>query len=243
MRSSRLYTPQALVPGTELELEPDASHYLLRVLRLPVGAALLLFNGDGREYLAELVAAGKKQARVRVLESRETATESPLHTTLALGLSRGERMDYAIQKSTELGVSRVVPLFTDYSEVKLDEERAEKRLAHWRQVAISACEQCGRVVPPRIEAPRKLEDWLQADPGGLKLVCDLRQESQLPAAAPTQGVVLLIGPEGGLSDAEISRARAAGYQGLALGPRVLRTETAPVAALSLLQYLWGDLAR
>jgi len=99
------------------------------------------------------------------------------------------------------------------------------------------------VVPPRIEAPRKLEDWLQADPGGLKLVCDLRQESQLPAAAPTQGVVLLIGPEGGLSDAEISRARAAGYQGLALGPRVLRTETAPVAALSLLQYLWGDLAR
>lgn len=243
MRSSRLFTPQALVPGNELDLEPEASHYLLRVLRLPLGAALLLFNGDGREYPAELIAAGKKQARVRVLESRDTATESPLHTTLALGLSRGERMDYAIQKSTELGVSRLVPLFTDYSEVKLDGERAEKRLAHWRQVAISACEQCGRVVPPQIEAARKLEDWLQADPGGLKLVCDLRQESQLPTAAPPQGVVLLIGPEGGLSDAEIARARAAGYQGLALGPRVLRTETAPVAALSLLQYLWGDLAR
>lgn len=242
MRISRLFTPQALQPGSELNLEAEASHYLLRVLRLPVGAALLLFNGDGSEYSARLSAAGKKQATVQVLERRSVATESPLHTVLGLGLSRGERMDFAIQKSTELGVKAIVPLFTEHGEVKLDEARAEKRLAHWRQVAISACEQCGRVVPPRIDAPVKLEDWLQHCPAGLKLVCDQRQERGLPAMAPPEGVVLLIGPEGGLSEREIALARGSGFQGIALGPRVFRTETAPLAALSVIQYLWGDLA-
>lgn len=242
MRLSRLFTLQDLQPGSELNLEAEASHYLLRVLRLPVGAALLLFNGDGSEYRAELSAAGKKQATVRVLEQHAVQTESRLHTVLGLGLSRGERMDFAIQKSTELGVSLIVPLFTEHGEVKLDEARAEKRLAHWRQVAISACEQCGRVVPPRIDAPVKLEDWLPGDHAGLKLVCDQRQERGLPVQAPPEGVVLLIGPEGGLSEREIALARGAGFQGIALGPRVFRTETAPVAALSVIQYLWGDLA-
>lgn len=242
MRVSRLFTPQALEPGSETSLDAEASHYLLRVLRLPVGAPLLLFNGDGSEYSAELSAAGKKQATVRVLGKHAVHTESQLHTVLGLGLSRGERMDLAIQKSTELGVNRVVPLFTEHCEVKLDDARAEKRLAHWRQVAISACEQCGRVIPPQIEAPWKLEDWLQASPAGLKLVCDQRQAQGLPEQAPAEGVVLLIGPEGGLSDREVAQARAAGFQGLALGPRVFRTETAPVAALSVIQYLWGDLA-
>src|SRR5690606_10477324 len=184
MRISRLFTPQALQPGSELNLEAEASHYLLRVLRLPVGAALLLFNGDGSEYSARLSAAGKKQATVQVLERRSAATESPLLTVLGLGLSRGERMDLAIQKSTELGVNLIVPLFTEHGEVKLDEARTEKRLAHWRQVAISASEQCGRVVPPRIDAPVKLEDWLQHSPAGLKLVCDQRQERGLPVQAP-----------------------------------------------------------
>lgn len=242
MRVSRLFTPQVLQPGTQVSLDAEASHYLLRVLRLPVGAALLLFNGDGSEYRAELSEAGKKQAAVHVLERLAAATESPLHTVLGLGLSRGERMDYAIQKSTELGVSRIVPLFTATCEVKLDASRAGKRLAHWQQVAISAAEQCGRVQPPEVVAPQKLEEWLASPLAGLKLVCDQRQERGLPPQAPPEGVVLLIGPEGGLSEREVAQARAAGFQGLALGPRVFRTETAPVAALSVIQYLWGDLA-
>jgi 16S rRNA (uracil1498-N3)-methyltransferase len=149
-------------------------------------------------------------------------------------------MDYAIQKSTELGVKVIAPLFTEYCEVKLDPERSEKRLAHWQQLAISACEQCGRVCPPRIEAPQALSNWLAATPPSLKLLLDHQQQEALPDTAPEEGVVLLIGPEGGFSEHEIALARRAGFRGIALGPRVLRTETAPVAALSVIQYLWGD---
>jgi 16S rRNA (uracil1498-N3)-methyltransferase len=238
MRNPRIYTPQPLAAGADVELDAQRSHYLLRVLRLPLGASLRLFNGDGLEYPAVLAAASKKFATVSLATPLAVATESPLHTVLGLGISRGERMDYAIQKSTELGVSVIVPLLTEHCEVKLSGERVDKRLEHWRQVSISACEQCGRVCPPRIETPLVLTEWLGSELPPLKLLFDHQQDGVLPSARPEQGVALLIGPEGGFSEAEIALARDAGFTGIALGARVLRTETAPVAALAVLQYLW-----
>jgi 16S rRNA (uracil1498-N3)-methyltransferase len=240
MRISRIHTPQALQAGVEIALDEQRSHYLLRVLRLPLGANLIVFNGNGLEYPAVLTAADKKVARITLAAALTPATESSLHTVLGLGISRGERMDYAIQKSTELGVSVIVPLLTEHCEVKLDGERVEKRLEHWRQISISACEQCGRVRLPRIETPQPLATWVQSNPAGLKLLLDHQQVSRLPATRPAQGVALLIGPEGGLSESEIAKAKASGFIGIALGTRVLRTETAPVVALSVLQYLWGS---
>jgi 16S rRNA (uracil1498-N3)-methyltransferase len=239
MRLSRVYTPQALASGSRISLDEQRSHYLGRVLRLGPGARVQLFNGDGREYPAEITAVSKKAVELQLGAALEPDTESPLHTVLGLGISRGERMDYAIQKSTELGVSVIVPLFTEHCEVRLDGERQDKRLEHWRGVAISACEQCGRVRPPLIETPRSLAEWVSSAPAGLKLLFDHTQQSALPAERPQQGVALLIGPEGGLAPGEITKALDAGFRGIALGKRIFRTETAPVAALSVLQYLWG----
>lgn len=239
MRLSRLYTPQPLAAGSSTELDEQRSHYLSRVLRLGVGARINVFNGDGQEFPAELTTVGKKSVQLLLGEPFTPGTESPLHTVLGLGISRGERMDYAIQKSTELGVSVIVPLFTEHCEVRLDGERQDKRLDHWRGVAISACEQCGRVRPPVIEAPQTLAQWVASAPAGLKLLFDHTQTAGLPASRPEQGVALLIGPEGGLAPGEITKALDAGFTGIALGKRIFRTETAPVAALSVLQYLWG----
>jgi 16S rRNA (uracil1498-N3)-methyltransferase len=238
MRISRVFTAQSLQGNSETELTGDTAHYLGKVLRLAPGAALKLFNGDGHEYHAVINTITKQCIRVTLGDQLTPATESPLHTVLALGISRGERMDYAIQKSTELGVSVVVPLFTEHCEVKLQGERVDKRQQHWQQIAVSACEQCGRVKVPQILAPLSLGEWLPTANTALKLVLDHEEQGKLPAARP-EGVSLLIGPEGGLSSAEIAQAKAAGFAGLALGNRVLRTETAPVAALSVLQYLWG----
>jgi 16S rRNA (uracil1498-N3)-methyltransferase len=239
VRLSRLYTPQPLATDAVVDLDESRSHYLSRVLRLTVGARVNVFNGDGREFPAELTAVGKKQVQLQLGQPFTPDTESPLHTVLGLGISRGERMDYAIQKSTELGVSVIVPLFSEHCEVRLDGERQDKRLEHWRGVAISACEQCGRVKPPLIEAPQPLTQWVASNPAELKLLFDHTQATGLPTTPPPQGVALLIGPEGGLAPAEIDKALAAGFTGIALGKRIFRTETAPVAALSVLQYLWG----
>jgi 16S rRNA (uracil1498-N3)-methyltransferase len=239
MRISRIHTPQPLQAGVEVTLDEQRSHYLTRVLRLPLGASLIVFNGDGLEYPATLNSADKKYTRIVLAEPVQPNTESALHTVLGLGISRGERMDYAIQKSTELGVSVITPLLTEHCEVKLSGERIEKRLEHWRQISISACEQCGRVRLPVIESPQPLASWLRSEPAGLKLLFDHTQAAPLPKAKPDNGVALLIGPEGGFSDSELAQAHAAGFTGIALGTRVLRTETAPVAALAVLQYLWG----
>lgn len=238
MRISRVFTAQSLQANSEAALDGDTAHYLGKVLRLAPGAVLKLFNGDGYEYPAAIRAVTKHSVLVALGDAHVPATESPLHSVLALGISRGERMDYAIQKSTELGVSVVVPLFTEHCEVKLQGERSDKRQQHWQQIAISACEQCGRVRVPQIVAPLLLADWLPTATTALKLVLDHEEQGALPTARP-EGVSLLIGPEGGLSPAEIAQAKAAGFNGLALGSRVLRTETAPVAALSVLQFLWG----
>jgi 16S rRNA (uracil1498-N3)-methyltransferase len=239
MRISRIFCTQVLRSGSDVVLEGQSAHYLGKVLRLPAGASLVLFNGDGHEYAATITAVDKKTCTLQVGAATSPATESQLHTVLGLGISRGERMDYAIQKSTELGVSVIAPLFTEHCEVRLNEERREKRQEHWQQIAISACEQSGRVRVPEVLAPQALAAWVNSKPAELCLLFDHEQAAVLTGPRPAGGVALLIGPEGGLSSAEIGMAVAAGFSGVALGKRVLRTETAPVAALSVLQYLWG----
>lgn len=240
MRIPRVYTPEPLSVGTTITLEGPAAHYLLRVLRLQPGRELVLFNGTGGEYPARVVNTTKKQLEVLPEAFIADDRESPLVTELAIGISRGERMDLVIQKATELGVSRIIPLLTERTEVKLTGERQEKKHQHWQQISISAAEQCQRNRLPEIAPVTTLTDYLQHCQSELRFVLHHRDSQRLPADTRPASVALLVGPEGGLSDPEIAAARDAGFTPLTLGPRVLRTETAPVAALSLLQYLWGD---
>ena len=238
MRLSRFFIDAPLVLGQH-ELPEAQAHYIGRVLRHAAGDAVQLFDGSGQEFLGELVEVGKKNVRVELRESFAGLAESPLRLHLGQGLSRGERMDWAIQKATELGAARITPIVSERCEVRLKDERADKRTAHWRQIAISACEQCGRSVLPQIDAPVSLAEWLQATEADLKLVLHPVAEPLASHARPGS-LAFLIGPEGGLSDAEVEQARAAGFHAARLGPRVLRTETAPVVALSVAQQLWGD---
>ncbi|HET7921400.1 MAG TPA: 16S rRNA (uracil(1498)-N(3))-methyltransferase [Gammaproteobacteria bacterium] len=243
MRVPRVYTPQALMLGKLLELEAAASKHLLTVLRLKPGAPLVLFNGDGREYDAELQAGAKRRAHAKIGAQRPARTESPIALTLVQGISRGERMDYTLQKAVELGVSEIVPVATERSMVKLDADNVARKLAHWQSIVIGACEQSGRLRVPDIAAPVTLAARLKTAPAGLGLLLDPAAESSLRMLARpvAQHVTLLVGPEGGLSETERLAARRAGFQGVRLGPRVLRTETAALVALSVLQSLWGDL--
>ncbi len=238
MRLSRFFIDAPLSLGQH-ELPEAQAHYIGRVLRHAAGDAVQLFDGSGQEYLGKLIEVGKKAVRVELREQLAGQAESPLRIHLGQGLSRGERMDWAIQKATELGVGEITPIVSERCEVRLKDERADKRLAHWRQVAISACEQCGRSVLPVIHAPITLAEWQAHVQAELKLVLH-------PVAAPLESharphsLAFLIGPEGGLSEAEVAQAKAAGFHAARLGPRVLRTETAPVVALAVAQQLWGD---
>jgi 16S rRNA (uracil1498-N3)-methyltransferase len=242
MRCPRIYSSQALAVGAQIALESDAAHHLARVLRLPVGAPLILFNGDGNEYPAEIISIDKKNVFIAISNVLTEARESPLHIHLGIAISKGERMDWVIQKATELGVTEISPLQSERVEVRLHGEREEKKLAHWRAVAISACEQSARNRIPAINDVQPLFNWIEQIEADKKFVLHHRSVAALDAqnAAP-KSVALLIGPEGGLSEAEINAAEQREFQPLRLGPRVLRTETAPLAALSVLQYLWGDL--
>ncbi|WP_312965501.1 16S rRNA (uracil(1498)-N(3))-methyltransferase [Stutzerimonas kunmingensis] len=237
MRLSRFFIDAPLSLGRH-PLPEASAHYISRVLRLSAGSAVQLFDGSGSEFRGELLEVGKKSVIVELHERVTGMPESPLRIHLGQGLSRGERMDWAIQKATELGVTQITPIVSERCEVRLSDERADKRLAHWRQIAISACEQCGRSVLPVIHPPMSLSDWLPVE-ADLKLVLH-------PVAAPLtsharpQTLAFLIGPEGGLSESEVEQAANQGFQPARLGPRVLRTETAPVVALSVAQQLWGD---
>ena len=214
-------------------MEGPQAHYLIKVLRLKVNASLILFNGDRLEYKSLISAVDKNSITVEIQETATANPESPLHTILGLGLSRGERMDIAIQKSTELGVTEIVPLFTKYSEVKLQGERLQKRLRHWQQVAISACEQSGRNYIPKVHLPQKYSSWCKDLDCELKLIFDPTGTTAMPTAKKPTKVALLIGQE-------INHAVKTGFLAVRLGPRILRTETAPIAALTSLQLLWGD---
>lgn len=246
MRSIRLFVDALLVPGLETVLPTTAAAHATRVLRLKTGDAVTLFNGDGHEYPARLTAAGTREVRAGV-ESRESPPrESPLRITLVQALARGEKMDWIVQKAAELGVARIVPVATERSEVKLDAARGGKRLQHWRAVAIAACEQCGRNSLPHIEAPAALTAWLDTNaasqptarwmlhPEGAVRARDLA--ASLPAA-----LELAVGPEGGFGATDLAALRAHEFRELTLGPRILRTETAGVAALAALQAVCGDL--
>lgn len=239
MRLSRMYMDHALVPDTDVVLDGDQAHYLGKVLRIKPGHQCLLFNGADGEFLAEVTDVSKREVRLRLLEPRDGTPDSSLPVHLGLGLSRGERMDYAIQKATELGVTDITPLFTEFSEVKLSNERADKRAAHWQKIAVSASEQCGRCSVPLIHNPMPLADWFTTVPAGQGFLLDHTGTAGFTGSAP-DAVCLLVGPEGGTSDTEKSLAIAAGFTTVRLGPRVLRTETAPVVALTALQLQWGD---
>ena len=243
MRTIRIHVDQPLAAGAETALPSQAGEHVARVLRLAPGDPLTLFNGDGADYAATIRSVDKREVRVQVLERQAVARESPLRLTLAQGVARGEKMDLIVQKATELGVARIVPLLTERAEVKLDPARAEKRLAHWRAVAASACEQCGRASLPEIQSALPLAAWLAAlaDDGALRLAllpdaAASARELQFGAA----GGLLAVGPEGGLGERDIAVLHEAGFHGLRLGPRILRTETAGLAALAALQALHGD---
>ena len=241
MRESRLFVDAALSEGQELNVPSQAAHYVHTVLRLPRGAEIRLFNGDGREYRASILDSDRRGLRLLVGETLAADPESPLRIRLGVGLARGERMDWIVQKATELGVASITPLLLERCNAKLDRSRQENRLRHWRQVAVSACEQCGRNRIPEVATPERLESWLEQNRGGMGLVLHTAQARALDARAAPPSVNVLVGPEGGLTEREYSSAVSEGFLPWSLGPRVLRTETAPVAALAILQFLWGDM--
>ena len=241
MRIPRIYLPQPLATNSEISLDARSAHYLATVLRMRPGMTLVAFDGSGMEFPGTLTDINKKSGLVSFGEGKNPGTESLLKTHLGIGISRGERMDFVIQKSTELGVNFIQPLFTEHCEVKLDDKRSSKRLEHWSKVSISACEQSGRVVLPTIEQPTSLEMWLASEQDyQARFLLDLNQERELADISTPESVAMLIGPEGGLSENEKALAIGKGFIGLKLGSRTLRTETAPVAVLSLFQYLWGS---
>ncbi len=240
MRRRRIHTPQPLAVGDELQLEPQAARHVSQVLRLRRGTELLLFNGDGRDWSARLLTDHKRDVRVAITGCTDEEPPPLLQIHLGLGISKGERMDLAVQKAVELGVDWITPLQTERSVVRLSRERMEKRMRHWQGIMIAACEQSGRRRLPELLAPIQLEAWLSGV-SGTALLLDHRADhtlNQLPA--PEGRVHLLVGPEGGLSEQERTLATRQGFSAVRLGPRVLRTETAPLAAIAALQILWGD---
>jgi 16S rRNA (uracil1498-N3)-methyltransferase len=242
MRIPRIFTAQPLIAGSSIQLEQGAARHLSSALRMSVGQSIILFDGHGGEYSAALTEVKKSKVWVAVNEFSDKDLESPLKIQLAIGISRGERMDWIVQKATELGATEITPLFTERCEVKLSGERLEKKTRHWQQIAISACEQCQRNIVPIVNSAAMIDQYL-ADPViGLKLVLHHRTEKRLTEMTNSNNnIALLVGPEGGLSDREIESAIKHNFAALALGPRVLRTETAPLAAISIIQSLWGDM--
>jgi len=237
MRVPRLFIDEPLSLGL-YRLPIDRAHYLGRVLRRTVGDVVQLFDGSGMEYLGELAASGKT-LQVELSQVLPGLAREKLSIHLGQGLSRGEKMDWVVQKATELGAATITPIMTERCEVQLKGFRLEKRMAHWRQIAISACEQCGRSYLPQINPPQALADWLAETKADLKLVLEPQSGRILHNASPAS-LALLIGAEGGLSEEEVEQAQAAGFSPLQLGPRILRTETAAVAALAVAQQRFGD---
>lgn len=243
MTISRIYQAQPIETNSSLHLDEKASHHLAHVLRAKVGEQLILFNGSGGEYRAEISQIGKKGVEVTVLSFTAREVESPVAIHLAQGMARGEKMDFIIQKAVELGVNKITPLVTARCNVRISSEQAEKRLAHWESIAQSACEQSGRNYVPVIAAPVRLKDWFANSRADLSFVLSPHVSDKFPVKDPAsiRSVQVLIGPEGGLDNQEVKEAQNLGFLPLSLGPRVLRTETATIAALTALQCRYGDL--
>jgi len=244
MSPTRLYIDQDLQADADLELRGDRARYIGRVLRLQPEDELLVFNGKGGEYPAVIRSISKHTVGLTLGKHDDNGLESPLSIHLLQGISRGERMDFVMQKATELGVTRITPLITEYSVVRLDSKRASKRATHWRGIVASASEQCGRNRLPDIDEPIPFRNWLgeNTESSSCRLLLQPGAAESLSSIDSKETTVtLLIGPEGGFSDAEYELGGATGFQAVSLGPRVLRTETAAVAALTALQVLAGDL--
>ena len=254
MSNLRFYSPENLKVDATIKLSESAAAHAVRVMRLNLGDALTLFCGDGFDYACELVSVKKNEALAKINSRIKIEKESNLYITLLQGISAGDRMEIALQKAVELGVNKIIPLKTERSVVKLDEEKAKKRVAHWQNVVIAACEQSGRAVLPTVEAPTSLANWLAQTPSPFKgegggegkmsptrITLDpLASKKLANLAKPSGEIQLLIGAEGGLSANEIALSGQHGFIGVQLGGRILRTETAPLAAIAAMQTLWGD---
>lgn len=243
MSKNRFFSPDKLALGAIVKLPESAAIHAARVLRMVEGDHATLFNGDGFDYICKLTTVKKSAVTVEVTDCTAVDNESPLNITLLQGISSGDRMDYTIQKAVELGVNHIQPIATERSVVKLNPERAAKRLAHWQGVVYSACEQSGRAVVPQVAPPTSLNQWLSNNPQqetsrillnpvGAKRLAELKK--------PAGKIQLLIGAEGGLSPNEIDIACSNGFQSIILGPRILRTETAALAAMASMHTVWGD---
>lgn len=242
MRIPRIYLPSALTTGQTIDLTEHAFQHTIKVLRLKQGAEIILFDGLGNEFSASIVNISKKSATISVNGTINSLTESSLAIHLGIGISRGERMDYAIQKAVELGVQEITPLFTEYCVVNLDEKRTEKRHQHWQGIIVSASEQCGRNVLAKLNRPVKLNKWSEKISNICIVLDPLANKSLKSIMQNDDSVSLLIGPEGGLSKSELEALKIQNnFYPVKFGPRILRTETAVASAITALQLLWGDL--
>jgi 16S rRNA (uracil1498-N3)-methyltransferase len=242
MRQTRLYTPVPLASKQSIELDDDNAHYVRTVLRLKKDMSIILFNGQGGEYLGNVIEVSRKSVRIALEQWIERSVESPLQLSLGLGISRGDRMDLTVQKSVELGVQHISPICTERCVVQFNADKKAQRLTHWQKIAQHAAEQSGRTVLPTFTDITTLPDWLNQQQG-LKVFLDPYATSSLTHLNPIDNqVTLLTGPEGGFSSAERELATEAGFIPVRLGNRILRTETASLAALSAVQMLWGDFA-
>lgn len=242
MRISRIYHPDVLSVDSQVTLTDDASNHLINVLRAKVDQPIVLFNGDGNEYGAHLSKITKRKSIATIDSKLSISIESPLNIHLGQGISRGDRMEWVIQKSVELGVSEITPLITERCGVKLNQQRWLKKHEQWQKLIISACEQCGRNVLPTLHQPTVLSEWIQQSTNQIRLTLHPRAEQAFRhVSMPASGARLLIGPEGGFSEQEIYQTEQNGFHCIQLGPRVLRTETAAISAISALQAIHGDL--
>jgi 16S rRNA (uracil1498-N3)-methyltransferase len=241
MRISRLYVVQQLISNSTIELDEENAHYVRTVLRLKSGDAVTLFNGDGGEYTSVLVEVSRKHVRLSVQSCSTRTVESPLQITLGLGVSRGDRMDLSVQKAVELGVNSITPILTERCVIQFTPEKKQQRLIHWQKIIQHAVEQSGRTVMPELTEVTAFQNWVDSQPKGLKVFLDPYAEKNLTDLHPIdEAVVLLTGPEGGFTEQERKFAVSAGFIPVRLGSRILRTETASIAALAAVQMLWGD---
>ena len=241
MRVPRFYYPQLSEKDGTVTLPGDVHRHAVQVLRLKPGATIKLFDGRGLEYDAELQAVSKRESTVRLAKLVSRESESPLSITLVQGVSRGDRMDYTLQKAVELGVNRVLPVITERCNVNLSGSRADKKREHWHGVMVSACEQSGRNMLPELAEVQHYDAMLSETNQGARLILDPTAKQGFKTLGKLTDVTLLIGPEGGFSESEIQQAVLSGCQSIQFGPRILRTETAAISAIAVLQMLWGDL--